>query len=226
MDDVLGPEELEREFKRVMNNKRVFVSAPHTVPTLVPKNFVGKKARVGYFNFPYAWGRVAGEREGDVFRVGELEWKPRWTARPNEEEQVADAGDGPYIASVYPTWLEPLPEEPTFEDFQISSPNISRLTPNGPDARIPDGEVPFVLLGILRRKMQGGVELAIWSKAKKQIFYVRLVGQLEASQGEFVFLEANLDKQNGILLIDRVHQVFIKTKKKKRKKQTTPPSTD
>lgn len=222
MDDVLEPEQLEREFKRVMNNMRVLVSAPHAVPTLVPKRFVGKTARVNYFNFPYAWGRVAGEREGDVFRVGELEWKPRWTERPNEEEQVADVGDGPHIASVYPTWQEPLPEEPTFEDFQLSSPNISRLTPNGPDAQLPIGEVPFVLLGILRRKMQGGAELAIWSKAKKRLFYVRLVGQLDASPGELVFLEANLDRQNGILVIAHVHQVSVVTKKKKKKRAPKP----
>lgn len=70
--------------------------------------------------------------------------------------------------------------------------------------------------------MQGGAELAIWSKAKKRLFYVRLVGQLDASPGELVFLEANLDRQNGILVIAHVHQVSVVMKKKKKKRAPKP----
>ena len=215
MDDVLEPEQLEREFKR-MAHKRLFVSAEHVVEHIVPKRRVGKMCWVPSRVFSRAWGRVEGVREGDVFRVGELELKPQWLIHPTRNNGVADATDGPYIATIYPTWEEPLPEEPTFEDFQLTHPSVSNLTTNGPDANLPKGEVPFIVLGVLNRKLVGGVEIAVKDRMSKGIFYIRLVGQLDEEVGRTVFLEATLDKQNGILVIAHVHKVFVfKGKKKK-----------
>lgn len=212
MDEVLEPEQLEREFKR-MAYKKLYVSADHVVEHLVPKRRVGTRCWVSSRVFSRAWGRVEGVREGDVFRVGELELKPQWLSHPTRDNGVADAADGPYIATVYPTWEEPLPAEPTFEDFQLTHPSISNLTSNGPDANLPRGEVPFIVLGVLNRKLVGGVEIAVKDRISEGIFYIRLVGQLEEDIGRTVFLEAKLDKQNGILVIAHVHKVVVIKKK-------------
>ena len=66
---------------------------------------------------------------------------------------------------------------------------------------------------VVTRKLVGGVEIAVKDRISEGIFYIRLVGQLEEEIGRTVFLEAKLDKQNGILVIAHVHKVFVLKKR-------------